>query len=158
MVFHGILKENVGNLSVDIEECINEFSLCVVETRMEIATLTSKRDFLEENEELMGEQQLLELVRQHVRLVLTKMLVDDGRARADRRKKRLEKLQNLRTLARERGHGHSDLLCMLMQLQLRRLREIVDFVADGRHYLETEYRLSSMRCVSILNIITNKKF
>ncbi|XP_043278045.1 HAUS augmin-like complex subunit 3 isoform X2 [Venturia canescens] len=119
------------------------------EIQMEIATLTSRREFLEENEELMREQQLLELVRQYARLVLTKMLVNDGYARVERWKHRLAKLQTLRTLTRERGHGYSDLLSMLMQLQLRCLKEILVFIADGRYYLATEYSLSSMRSESM---------
>ena len=116
--------------------------------RAEIASLTGKRDILEEDIELLRETQLEEYVRQYAKLVITNILINDGHARVERRKNRLEKLDHLRLLAREKGHGHSDLLCMLMQLQLRRLKEIVEFIADARHYLATEYSLSSVRSVS----------
>lgn len=114
---------------------------------MEIAALTSRRDFLEENIALIRNTQLEEVVRQYARLVITQILVNNGHARSARRSTRLKKLENLRTLAREKGHGHADLLCILMQLQLQRLKEIVEFIADGRHYLATEYSLSSVRAV-----------
>lgn len=113
----------------------------------EIQTLTVKRDILEQNVELLRNQQLPEVV-QYAEMETIKILKNDALARLERRKARLQKLKNLHSLAGKHGHVHVDLLCMLMEMQLRCLREVAEFIADARHYIITEYKLSSARCVS----------
>lgn len=117
--------------------------------RTEIAELTGKRDFLDENVGLLR-RQLEVAVRQTIYLEILKILVKNGRAKLERREDRLKKLEHVRKLAREHGHAYSDLLCMLMELQCQSITEIVEFAADARHYLATEYSLSSMRYDSMV--------
>jgi len=109
--------------------------------------LTIKRDILEQNVELLRDQQLSEVV-QYAEMETMKILKNDALARLERRKVRLEKLKNLHSLAGEHGHVYVDLLCMLMEMQFRCLHEVAEFIADARHYIITEYKLSSARCVS----------
>lgn len=111
----------------------------------EIQMLTMKRDILEQNVELLRDQQLPAIV-QYAEMETIKILKNDALARLERRKARLEKLKNLHSLAGEHGHVHVDLLCMLMEMQFRCLREVAEFIADARHYIVTEYKLSSARC------------
>ncbi|XP_077278304.1 uncharacterized protein LOC143906243 isoform X2 [Temnothorax americanus] len=111
----------------------------------EIQTLTVKRDILEQNVEFLRDQQLPE-VMQYAEMETIKILKNDALARLERRKARLEKLKNLHSLAGEHGHVHVDLLCVLMEMQFRCLREVTEFIADARHYIITEYKLSSARC------------
>lgn len=113
----------------------------------EIQMLTMKRDILEQNVELLRNQQLPE-VAQYAEMETIKILKNDALARLERRKARFEKLKNLHSLAGKHGHVHVDLLCMLMEMQFRCLREVAEFIADARHYIITEYKLSSARCVS----------
>lgn len=77
-----------------------------------------------------------------------KILKNDALVRLERRKARLEKLQDLYILAAKHGHVYIDLLCILMEMQFCSLREVAEFIADARHYITTEYKLSSIRCVS----------
>ncbi|CAL7938752.1 unnamed protein product [Xylocopa violacea] len=116
------------------------------ELRVEIAELTKKRDFLEETVSLLQECQLSEVVHTFSELEINKVLEEDARARLERAQQHLEKLKKLLSLVREHGHVHTDLLCMLMGMQWHRLKDIAEFVADARHYLTTEYLLSSTRC------------
>ncbi|XP_071643338.1 HAUS augmin-like complex subunit 3 isoform X2 [Temnothorax longispinosus] len=118
----------------------------------EIQTLTVKRDILEQNVEFLRDQQLPEVV-QYAEMETIKILKNDALARLERRKARLENLKNLHSLAGEHGHVHVDLLCMLMEMQFRCLREVAEFIADARHYIITEYKLSSARCLCSKNRI-----
>lgn len=102
---------------------------------------------MEQNVELLRDQQLPEIM-QFAEMETIKILRNDALARLERRKARLEKLKNLYFLAARHGHVYVDLLCMLMEMQYRGLREVAEFIADARHYISTEYKLSSTRCVS----------
>ncbi|XP_014469896.1 PREDICTED: HAUS augmin-like complex subunit 3 isoform X2 [Dinoponera quadriceps] len=108
-------------------------------------TLSTERDILEQNVELLREQQLSEIA-QFAEMETMKILKNDALARLERRKTRLEKLKNLYRLAGEHGHVHVDLLYILMEMQYRKLREVAEFIADARYYITTEYKLSSTRC------------
>lgn len=110
----------------------------------EIQTLTTKRDFLEHNFELLRDQQFFEV--QFAEMEILKILKNDALARFERRKTRLNKLKNLYSFAVTHGHVYVDLLCMLMETQFCSLREVAEFIADARHYITTEYKLSSTRC------------
>ncbi|KYM95719.1 PREDICTED: HAUS augmin-like complex subunit 3 [Cyphomyrmex costatus] len=112
----------------------------------EIQTLTIKRDILEQNIELLRDQQLPELVVQYAEIETIKILKNDALTRLERRKTRLEKLKNLYSLTGKHGHVYVDLLYLLMEMQFCRLREVTEFIADARHYILTEYKLSSARC------------
>ncbi|EFN68882.1 hypothetical protein EAG_00678 [Camponotus floridanus] len=112
----------------------------------EIQTLSMKRDFLEQNVELLRDQQFSEEVVQFAEMETLKILRNDALARLERRKSRLEKLRNLHSLAVKHGHVYVDLLCMLMEMQFCSLREVAEFIADAHHYITTEYKLSSTRC------------
>lgn len=118
----------------------------------------SKRDILTEDITML-EAQLQESVNQYGRLSVTKILLDDGYARLNHKKKRLSNIENLLHLARDKGHAHADFLAILMQIQLQKLNEIIEFVRDARYYLSTEYTRSSKRCVSkiIKNQFKDKK-
>ncbi|XP_076761469.1 HAUS augmin-like complex subunit 3 [Xylocopa sonorina] len=116
------------------------------ELRVEIAELTKERDFLEETVSSLQECQLSEVVHAFSEMEINKVLVEDARARLERAQHHLEKLKKLLSLVREHGHVHTDLLCMLMSMQRHRLKDIAEFIADARHYLTTEYLLSSTRC------------
>ncbi|XP_011869671.1 PREDICTED: HAUS augmin-like complex subunit 3 [Vollenhovia emeryi] len=111
----------------------------------EIQTLTIQRDSLEQNVELLRDQQL-SVAAQYAEMEIIKILKNDTLARLERRKARLERLKNLHSLVGKHGHVHVDLLCMLMEMQFRCLRDVAEFIADTRHYLTTEYELSSTRC------------
>lgn len=111
----------------------------------ETLMLSAKRDILEQNVELLRDQQFPEVI-QFAEMEVFQILKNDGLARLERRKARLEKLKNVRSLAREHGHVYVDLLYILMEMQYRSLRETAEFIADARHYIATEYKLSSTRC------------
>ncbi|KOC65373.1 hypothetical protein WH47_09952 [Habropoda laboriosa] len=112
--------------------------------RTEISKLTKQRDFLDENVSLSQEFYRV-LVQQFSELEITKILKEEAHTRLTRTKNHLEKLKNLRYLAREHGHVHTDLLRMLMEMQFHRLKDVSEFVADACHFLTTEYLLSSTR-------------
>jgi len=107
-----------------------------------------KRDFLEQNVKLLRDQQFPEEVVQFAEMETLKILRNDALARLERRKSRLKKLKNLHSFAVKHGHVYVDLLCMLMEMQFCSLREVAEFIADAHHYITTEYKLSSTRCVS----------
>jgi len=111
----------------------------------EIETLNMERDILEYNIKLLREQQITEVV-QFAEIETMKILKNDALIRLERRKARLEKLKNLPSLAGKHRHVYVDLLCMLMEMQCRCLHEIAEFIADARHYITMEYKLSSARC------------
>lgn len=110
-------------------------------------TLSMKRDILEQNVELLRDQ-LFSAISQFAEMETMKILKNDALGRLERRQTRLEKLKNLYCLAGEHGHVHVDLLYILMNMQYRNLHEVAEFIADARHYITTEYKLSSARCVS----------
>ncbi|XP_048509970.1 uncharacterized protein LOC105688924 isoform X2 [Athalia rosae] len=112
---------------------------------LEVVELSGRRDFLEENVRLLRENRLEESITQSSELVITEIVLQDAQSRYEQRERRLFDMLRLRELASEHGHAHSDLLCMLMELQYRRLMEALEIVADARHYLATEYLLSSTR-------------
>ncbi|XP_017762755.1 PREDICTED: HAUS augmin-like complex subunit 3 [Eufriesea mexicana] len=127
---------NLGNLKVPSP----------LELSTEILTLTKRRDFLEENVNLLQQNQLTELVQQFSEREITKILRHDMQSRHKEKKNCLEKLKTLLFLVRENGHVSTDLLRILMEIQFSRLRVISEFVADAYHYLATEYSLSTKRC------------
>ncbi|KAF7380397.1 hypothetical protein HZH68_016262 [Vespula germanica] len=112
----------------------------------EILELTRRRNFLEENITLLRERQLTEAIEQYVETAIIQVLQQAARARLKRRKIRFGKLKSVLSFTREHGHAHSDLLCILMDMQFHSLKEISEFIGDARHYLATEYSLSSSRC------------
>lgn len=129
---------------------------------MEITELSGRRDFLEENVRLLRDNRLEEAISQSAEVAITEILALDARLRYERRERRLCSMLRLRELAREHGHAHSDLLCMLMELQFRRIMEAFEFVADARYYLSTEYSLSAARDVRLVNpvsfLISTRKY
>ncbi|XP_029040733.2 HAUS augmin-like complex subunit 3 [Osmia bicornis bicornis] len=130
---------NSGNLKIPRQS----------ELRTEISKLTRKRDLLEENVSLLQEHQLTEIVQQFAELEITKILKENADTKLEETKLSLERLKNLRYLAREHGHAYTDLLCILMEMQFHRLKNVSEFVADVYHYLKMEYLLSSARCESM---------
>lgn len=115
--------------------------------------LSTKRDILEQNIELL--RQFPE-VEQFAEVEILKIVRNDALARLERRKARLEKLKNLHCLAATHGHVYVDLLCVLMEMQYCTLREVAELIPDARHYIATEYKLSSSRCVSNRFIILRR--
>lgn len=95
----------------------------------------------------MWSQQIPQVV-QFAEIEIIKIQKNDALARLERRKARLEKLENLYSLAGEHGHVYVDLLCILMEMQSHRLNEVAEFIADARHYITTEYKFSAARSVS----------
>ncbi|XP_076276595.1 uncharacterized protein LOC143207255 isoform X2 [Lasioglossum baleicum] len=118
------------------------------ELRSEISKLTTKRDFLEESVSLL-EHQLSEIVPQFAELEMTQILKQDACSKIEQRKIKLDKVKSLQFLIKECGHVNADLLFILMQIQLSRLIDISEFVADTYHYMTSEYSLSSTRCGSM---------
>ncbi|KAI4488688.1 hypothetical protein M0802_011396 [Mischocyttarus mexicanus] len=112
----------------------------------EIVDLIRRRDFLEENIVLLRERQLPEVVEQYVGTAIIQVLQQSSLVRLTRRRIRFEKLKSLLSFTREHGHAYSDLLCILMDSQFHSLKEISEFIDNARHYLTTEYSLSSSRC------------
>lgn len=110
--------------------------------------LSNERDTLESEVMMLKEQELREAVKELVKMDLTEILVKNARLRVERREGKLEKLQQLQTLVKRKGHAYSDLICLLMELQSVKLHEIFEFVNDVQHYLTTEYSLSAKRRVS----------
>lgn len=117
-------------------------------TRAEIVDLKKRRDFLEEKITLLREGQLTKAIEQYVETEVAQVLKQAARAKLKRRNIRFGQLKYLLSLTREHGHTYSDLLCILMDMQFHTLKEISEFIGDARHYLATEYSLSSSRCVS----------
>ncbi|XP_015126523.1 uncharacterized protein LOC107048074 [Diachasma alloeum] len=117
----------------------------VAQMKVEMAELISRRDILEETNLLM-DTRLQEAANYYGKFVITRILLENGQARLERRKKRLSKIERLLHFARDMGHAHSDLLSILMQVQLRKLNEIVEFVNDARYHLAAEYSHASKRC------------
>ncbi|XP_011311197.1 uncharacterized protein [Fopius arisanus] len=117
----------------------------VAQMKVEMAELISRRDILEETNLLM-ETRLQEAANYYGKFVITKILLENGQARLERRKKRLSRMERLLHFARDMGHAHSDLLAILMQVQLRKLNEIVEFVNDIRYHIAAEYIHASKRC------------
>ncbi|EZA50682.1 hypothetical protein DMN91_003715 [Ooceraea biroi] len=131
-----------------VQDIYNDGSLKVpkdIQLQDEMRALRMKRDFLEQSVEVLRDQQIPE-VTHFAEMEILRILKNDALARLERRKARLEKLKTLFSLAGKHGHVHVDLLCVLMEMQRRCLHEIVEFVADARHYIATEYKLSSTRC------------
>ncbi|XP_015186494.1 PREDICTED: HAUS augmin-like complex subunit 3 isoform X2 [Polistes dominula] len=112
----------------------------------EIVDLNRRRDFLEENITLLRERQLPEVIEQYVETAIIQVLQQALLVRLRRRQTRFDKLKSLLSFTREHGHAYSDLLCILMDSQFHSLKEISEFIANARHYLTTEYSLSSSRC------------
>ncbi|KAK0080835.1 hypothetical protein PV326_007976 [Microctonus aethiopoides] len=130
------------------QEIYNNGNLQIPQTETQInvekAELTSKRDILEENNRLLMDR-LKESVEHYRNTLITKILVENGEARLHRKKSRQIKLEHLLHLAQDMGHAHSDLLTILMQMQLQKLNEIISFVNDARNFSNTDYELSSKR-------------
>ncbi|KAL0113539.1 hypothetical protein PUN28_012598 [Cardiocondyla obscurior] len=147
-IYASIKEESSMAILLCVKEIYNGGILKVPENSKlfdEIQELTMKKDILEQNVELLRDQHSSE-IEQYAKMETIKIMKNDALARLERRKARLEKLKNLHYLAGERGHVYVDLLCMLMEMQLRCLREVAEFIVDARHYLVTEYELSSVRC------------
>ncbi|XP_063982492.1 uncharacterized protein LOC135165289 [Diachasmimorpha longicaudata] len=117
----------------------------VAQMKVEMAELISRRDILEETNSLM-DIRLQEAAIYYGKFVITKILLENGQARLERKKRRLSKIDKLLHFARDMGHAHSDLLAILMQVQLRKLKEIIEFVNDARYHLAAEYSHASKRC------------
>ncbi|XP_011498632.1 PREDICTED: uncharacterized protein LOC105362830 [Ceratosolen solmsi marchali] len=113
--------------------------------RIEIAEISKSRDILEEDVNILQERQLVDLVQQFAKAKVNKVLEEEAKARLKRRTSRLVKLEKLCTLAKEHGYAFSTIFCMLLELQIHRINEIIQFVMDARHYLSMEYSLSSVR-------------
>lgn len=116
--------------------------------RAEVADLTKSRDYLEENVNFLQEKRLMEMIQQFSHSKIVKVLEREAETRLQRRKERLSKLERLCTFAKEHGYAFATLICMLFELQIHRINEIVQFVIDARHYLSKEYSLSLIRNVS----------
>lgn len=117
--------------------------------RTEIAELTNRRDFLEENVSLLQNHQLVEVVQRFAEFHIDTVLKEDAASRLKRAKHHLEKLENLRSLVREHGYARVCLLCILVEMEFHRLMEVYEFVSDAFHYLTTEYTLFAARCESM---------
>lgn len=104
---------------------------------------------LQEKSRILQDRTMVDVVHQHTKGKIVKILEDEAKVRLQRRKKRLENLEELVTLTKERGFAFTTLLCMLMELQIHQINEVVQFVLDSRHFLSQEYGLSSVRTVSI---------
>ena len=117
-------------------------------SRAEIAELTKTRDFLEENINLQ-EKNMIDIVQKFSKTKIIKVLEKEAEIRLQRRERKLERLETLCTFSKKYGHAFSTLLCMLFELQIHNINEIVQFVLDARHYLFMEYSLSSVRNVSM---------
>ncbi|XP_014205284.1 uncharacterized protein LOC106637132 [Copidosoma floridanum] len=128
--------------------CLKVPSTPVV-ARSEIAELTKTRDFLEENIYQLQECKLVDTVQKFSRARIVKIYKEEAEARLEKKRNRFLRLERLCTYATEHGHAFSTLLCMLFELQIHRINEIINFVIDARHYLTMEYSLSSMRIESM---------
>ncbi|KAK0181546.1 hypothetical protein PV327_003822 [Microctonus hyperodae] len=130
------------------KEIYNNGDLQIPQTETQInvekAELTSKRDILEENNRLLMDR-LKESVEHYCNTLITKILVENGEARLHRKQSRQVKLEHLLHLTQDMGHAHSDLLTILMQMQLQKLNEIISFVNDARNFSNTDYELASKR-------------
>lgn len=102
---------------------------------------------MEQSVKVLLDQQTSEVTR-FAEMEVLRILKNDALARLERRKARLEKLEVSSRLAGQHGHVHVDLLYLLMEMQHRCLNEVAEFIADARHFIATEYKLSSTRCVS----------
>ncbi|KAL7298272.1 hypothetical protein TKK_0008624 [Trichogramma kaykai] len=142
-------EESSKSLAKYTTDIYNNMNLKIPNTpvmaRAEIAELTKSRDFLEENVNLLQERQLVDYAHQYAKSKVVKVLTDEAECRLQRRRNKVSKLERLSTLAKDNGHAFSTLLCMLFELQIHRINEIVQFVLDARHYLSMEYTLSSLR-------------
>ncbi|XP_014226525.1 uncharacterized protein LOC106652218 [Trichogramma pretiosum] len=142
-------EESSKSLAKYTMDIYNNMNLKIPNTpvmaRAEIAELTKSRDFLEENVNLLQERQLVDYAHQYAKSKVVKVLTDEAECRLQRRRNKVSKLERLSTLAKDNGHAFSTLLCMLFELQIHRINEIVQFVLDARHYLSMEYTLSSLR-------------
>lgn len=147
MSFYDLSMEKVKK-----KHSVFKYNVLLLLNSDEIQMLSMKRDFLEQNVELLRDQQFPGVV-QFAEMETLKILKNDALARLERRKDRLKKLKNLYSLAVMHGHVYVDLLCMLMEMQFCSLREVAEFIADAHHYITTEYKLSSTRCVSFLIIL-----
>lgn len=104
----------------------------------------------------MQEVRLVNAVEQYSRARIFKVYEEEAKTRIERKTNRLFRLERLCTFAKEHGHAFSTLLCMLFELQIHRINEIISFVIDARHYLSKEYNLSTSRTVGILYLKKKK--
>ena len=111
------------------------------------------RDILEENVSQLQEHRLVDILQLFSKSKVIKVMEQEAECRLQRKKDKLEKLEQLCTLAKEHGYAFTTLLCMLFELQIHRINEIIQFVIDARHYLSMEYSLSSLRNVSKMLVI-----
>lgn len=104
---------------------------------------------MEESVNVLQEKRLIEMIQQFSQTKIVKVLEKEAETRLQRRKERLIKLERLCMFAKEHGYAFATLLCMLFELQIHRINEIVQFVIDARHYVSKEYSLSVIRNVSL---------
>ncbi|XP_043483941.1 augmin complex subunit dgt3 [Leptopilina heterotoma] len=115
--------------------------------KAEIMELKVKRDNLEKQVTILREHQIPESVDKFVSSMLNKILVENAKATDERREFSIKKLKNLLSLVRNRGHMHSDLLYILVELENQKLTQIEEFVTDVRNYLEMEYSSCTKRYI-----------
>lgn len=109
--------------------------------------MTAKRDTLLQNN-LVLEQELKNCIVTYSQLSVSQVLVDMQEFQLEQKKNQLKKLQDILYIARNMGHAHSDLLAMLMQSQLRKLKNLRKIIPEAQRYLRTVYQQSSNRHVS----------
>ncbi|KAG8041979.1 hypothetical protein G9C98_007283 [Cotesia typhae] len=110
----------------------------------ETQDLTAKRDTLLQNN-LVLEQELKNCIVTYSQLSVSQVLVDMQEFQLEQKKNQLKKLQDILYIARNMGHAHSDLLAMLMQSQLRKLKNLRKIIPEAQRYLRTVYQQSSNR-------------
>lgn len=115
----------------------------------EIADLKARRDILLQSNTLL-EHELKDSIDTYGGMVVSEVVVGIYESRLQHKNIQLKQLQDILYITRDMGHAHSDLLAILMQLQLHKLLRLKRFVPDAQSNLNTIYGQSSKRRVRYL--------
>ncbi|XP_008556939.1 HAUS augmin-like complex subunit 3 [Microplitis demolitor] len=110
----------------------------------EIADLKARRDILLQSNTLL-EHELKDSIDTYGGMVVSEVVVGIYESRLQHKNIQLKQLQDILYITRDMGHAHSDLLAILMQLQLHKLLRLKRFVPDAQSNLNTIYGQSSKR-------------
>lgn len=111
-----------------------------------ITELTRKRDYLDENIEMLNVQ-LRDAAENFSEAQVNLILTEVAKNKINLRKEQLAKMDQLKVLASVKGHAYIDFLCVLMSSQQRKIANLTLFAQDAQHHFQTEYSLSGKRFV-----------
>ncbi|XP_057320602.1 HAUS augmin-like complex subunit 3 [Microplitis mediator] len=111
---------------------------------LEIADLKARRDILLQSNTLL-EHKLKDTIDTYAAMTVSEVVVDICESALQHKNKQFKQLQDILYVTRDMGHAHSDLLAILMQLQLDKLLHLRKIAPDAQSILNTIYSQSFKR-------------